>query len=202
MAHPGVKDPYREKARKEGYPARSIFKLKEIQQRYQLIKRGYRVVDLGCHPGSWLLFCSQTVGPEGKVLGIDLKAPTTPPAANVAFLEADVSALAPDRLPGWARQVDAVLSDLAPHTSGIKWLDHQRSLDLARRAMEIAVWILKPGGALLVKIFQGPETETFRRELASRFGRVEIEKPRSSRQESREVYLVGRDFKKRNDPGH
>ncbi|MBI5584393.1 MAG: RlmE family RNA methyltransferase [Deltaproteobacteria bacterium] len=191
MAHPGVKDPFRAKAKKEGYSARSVYKLKEIQQRYHLLQTGALVADLGCHPGSWLQFCSQTVGPRGRVLGIDLKAPTAPGAANVAFLQADIRTLSREQLPPWARQVDVVLSDLAPNTTGVKWLDHERSLELARKALETARGILKPGGGFLVKIFQGEGFDPFRRDLETRFQRVALEKPRSSRSESREVYLIG-----------
>ena len=202
MAHPGVKDPLRAKAKQEGYSARSVYKLKEIQDRYHLIRTGALVADLGCHPGSWLQFCSRTVGPKGKVLGIDLKPPRIPGAENVVFLKADIRSLSGKQIPAWARQVDVVLSDLAPNTSGVKWLDHQRSLELARKALETAVRILKPGGGFLVKIFQGEEFDRFRRDLETWFRRVALEKPRSSRAESREVYLLGLGFaKKDSTPG-
>jgi 23S rRNA (uridine2552-2'-O)-methyltransferase len=191
MAHPGLKDPFRAKAKKEGYSARSVYKLKEIQERYHLIQTGDLVADLGCHPGSWLQFCSQAVGLRGRVLGIDLKAPTAPGAVNVEFLEADIRTLSREHLPPWARRVDVVLSDLAPNTTGVKWLDHERSLELARKALETASGILKPGGRFLVKVFQGEEFDRFRRDLEMWFKRVALEKPRSSRAESREVYLIG-----------
>ncbi len=197
MARPGVKDPFREKAKQEGYSARSVYKLQEIQERYRLMRSGDRVADLGCHPGSWLQFCSRTVGPRGKVLGIDLKAPRIPGVANVVFLQADMRTLSEEQIPAWARHLDVVLSDLAPNTSGIKWLDHQRSLELAQKALETARRILKPGGSLLVKIFQGEDLERFRRDLETRFQRVILEKPRSSRSESPEVYLLGQGFTKK-----
>ena len=197
MARPGTKDPFRARAKKEGYSARSVYKLKEIQQRYHLIQTGDLVVDLGCHPGSWLQFCSQTVGSRGRVLGIDLKPPTAPVTANVAFLKADMLTLAREQIPPWARQADVVLSDLAPNTTGVKWLDHERSLELARKALETASGILKPGGRFLVKIFQGEGFDLFRRDLETRFQRVALEKPRSSRSESREVYLVGLGYVKK-----
>jgi len=194
MAHPGSKDSYRVKAKQEGFPARSVYKLKEIQQRYGLIRPGICAVDLGCHPGSWLLFCSQIVGLEGMILGIDQKPPTIPLEPPITFLEADVLTLSREQLPDWSREADLVLSDLAPHTSGIKWLDHQRSLDLALRALEIAAWILKPRGVFLVKLFQGEDSLAFHKKMKGFFRQVDTEKPRSSRQESREVYLLGRGF--------
>jgi 23S rRNA (uridine2552-2'-O)-methyltransferase len=194
MAHPGRKDPYRGMAKQAGFPARSVYKLNEIQQRYGLIRPGTCVVDLGCHPGSWLQFCSRIVGPQGKILGIDQKPPTIPLHPPIVFLEADVLTLSREKLPDWSREADLVLSDLAPHTSGIKWLDNQRSLDLAQRALEIAIWILKPGGGFLVKLFQGGDFSTFQDKMKGFFKQVSAEKPRSSRQESREIYLLGRGF--------
>jgi 23S rRNA (uridine2552-2'-O)-methyltransferase len=194
MAHPGVKDPYRIKAKQEGYYARSVYKLQEIQERYRLIRTGDLVADLGCHPGSWLQFSARAVGPRGRVLGIDLKAPTIPRADNVAFLKADILTLSREQIPLWARQMDVVLSDLAPNTSGVKWLDHQRSLGLSQKALETAGWILKPGGGFLVKVFQGEDLERFRRDLKTRFRKTVLEKPHSSRSASREVYLLGLGF--------
>lgn len=197
MAHPGLKDPYRVKAKSEGYPARSVYKLEAIHQRHQIIKKGQRVVDLGCHPGSWLQFCSRIVGPEGRVLGIDLQPPAVTLAGNVDFLQADIMTMTREGLPEWAREVDAVLSDLAPRTSGIKWLDHHRSLELARQAFILAHDILRPGGVWLAKIFQGEEGEHFRRELVPRFDRVKVEKPTGSRRTSPEIYLLGTRFRKK-----
>jgi 23S rRNA (uridine2552-2'-O)-methyltransferase len=197
MAHPSLKDPFRIKAKEEGYPARSVYKLKEIQERYKLIRPGQRIVDLGCHPGSWLKFCSQTVGPEGLVLGLDLKDPTIPKAPNISFLKADLLAIPEKELTHWAGEADVVLSDLAPKTSGIKWLDHQRSLDLNLRALEVAALILKPGGATVLKIFDGEGTKDFIKKMGRWFDRVEIHKPNSSRRESAEIYLIGRRFKGR-----
>jgi 23S rRNA (uridine2552-2'-O)-methyltransferase len=194
MAHPGIKDSYRVKAKQEGFPARSVYKLKEIQQRYRLIRPGICVVDLGCHPGSWLRFCSQIVTPQGRILGIDQKPPTVPLEPPIAFLEADVLTLSREQLPDWSQEADLVLSDLAPHTSGIKWLDHQRSLDLAHKALEIASWILKPRGGFLVKLFQGEDSLAFHNKMKDAFRQVDTEKPRSSRQASPEVYLIGRGF--------
>jgi 23S rRNA (uridine2552-2'-O)-methyltransferase len=194
MAHPRFKDAYRVKAKQEGYPARSVFKLKEIQQHYGLIRPANVVVDLGCHPGSWLQYCAQLVGPQGRVLGIDRKPPTISLAAPITFLEADVLALSREQLPDWSREADLVLSDLAPNTSGVKWLDHQRSMELALRALEIATWVLKRRGNLLVKVFQGEDSPAFHEKMKGYFKQVDAEKPRSSRQESREVYILGRGY--------
>jgi 23S rRNA (uridine2552-2'-O)-methyltransferase len=196
MVRSGVKDPYRVRAKKEGFPARSVYKLKEIQERFDLIRPGQRILDLGCHPGSWLLFCSQIAGPGGRVFGIDLKAPAIPHRENISFLQGDVLKLAEDEIRDWAGEVDLILSDLAPKTSGIKWLDHQRSLDLNRRVLEIAPFLLRNGGRLLVKLFEGQGSPDFLEAMKRRFHPVHIVKPKSSRRESREIYLVGEGFKK------
>jgi 23S rRNA (uridine2552-2'-O)-methyltransferase len=127
-------------------------------------------------------------------LGIDQKPPIISLEPPIAFLEADVLTLSREQLPDWKREADLVLSDLAPHTSGIKWLDHQRSLDLAHKALEIASWILKPRGGFLVKLFQGEDSLAFHNRMKDFFRQVDAEKPRSSRQESPEVYLIGRGF--------
>ena len=195
MARPGAKDLYRDRAKKEGYPARSVYKLKEIQEKFKLLQPGDRVVDLGCHPGSWLLYCSGVVGPAGRVLGIDLKSPTVPLPANVSFLQADVLSLSEREIRNWARRADVVLSDLSPKTSGIKWLDHQRSLDLNLRALEVAGWLLKRGGRFLIKIFEGEGTRAFSGKMGEDFETVRIHKPKSSRSESRENYFLGTAFK-------
>jgi 23S rRNA (uridine2552-2'-O)-methyltransferase len=194
MAHPNRKDAFRARAKAEGYPARSVYKLKEIQEKYKLIRPGQRLVDLGCHPGSWLKFCSQAVGPAGRVLGMDLKEPTIPLEGNTSFLKADLFTLPEDRIKEWAGEVDLVLSDLAPKSSGIKWLDHQRSLDLNERALEMAALILGKGGAMVLKLLAGEGTKGFMEKMSRQFDRIELHKPRSSRQESAEIYLVGRGF--------
>jgi 23S rRNA (uridine2552-2'-O)-methyltransferase len=195
MAHPGQKDPLRVKAKQEGYPARSVYKLKELQDKYKLIQPGQRIVDLGCHPGSWLRFCSQSVGSEGLVLGLDLKSPTIPMSPNILFLQADLLSVPNETIKEWAGQVELVLSDLSPKTSGIKWLDHQRSLELNLRALEIGFLILKKGGAEVLKIFEGEGTKAFIKKMKDRFEQVQIHKPKSSRRESPEIYLIGQIFK-------
>jgi 23S rRNA (uridine2552-2'-O)-methyltransferase len=124
-----------------------------------------------------------------------VKSPTIPPAENTAFLQGDVLSLTEERLREWAREVDVVLSDLAPKTSGIKWLDHQRSLELNQRALAIAVSLLKKEGRLLVKLFEGEGTRDFLRRMKAQFHTVQIFKPRSSRPESREIFLVGQGLK-------
>ncbi len=195
MARPGQKDPYGVKAKEEGYPARSVYKLIEIQDKYQLIRPGQRIVDLGCHPGSWLRYCSQAVGPAGLVMGLDLKEPTIPLSPNMVYLKADLLTVPNESIKEWAGRVDVVLSDISPKTSGIKWLDHQRSLDLNLRALEIGILVLLKGGAEVLKIFDGAGTKDFIKKMKDHFGKLQIHKPKSSRSESSEIYLIGQQLK-------
>jgi 23S rRNA (uridine2552-2'-O)-methyltransferase len=195
MARPGQKDPYGIRAKKEGYPARSIYKLKEIQDKYKLIRSGQRILELGCHPGSWLRFCSQSVGPAGLVLGVDLKNPTIPLSPNMLFLQADLLTVSDETIQEWAGQVELVLSDLSPKTSGIKWLDHQRSLTLNLRALEIGSLVLNKGGTVVLKQFDGEWTKDFINKMKACFEQVRTHKPKSSRSESPEFYLIGQRFR-------
>lgn len=195
MVHPGLKDPFRVRAKEEGYPARSVYKLKEIQEKFKLIRPGQRIIDLGCHPGSWLRFCAQTVGPKGLVLGIDVKNPTIPLPPNSSFLKADLLDVPDGQIKEWAVEVDLVVSDLSPKTCGIKWLDHQHSLDLNHRALNIGCLILKKGGHTVLKFFEGEGTRDFMKKMQEHFEQVQIHKPKSSRRESSEIYLIGRGFK-------
>jgi 23S rRNA (uridine2552-2'-O)-methyltransferase len=197
MARPGQKDPYGVRAKEEGYPARSVYKLKEIQDKYRLIRPGQRIVDLGCHPGSWLRYCAQSVGPAGLVLGLDIKKPTIPLSPNILFLQADLLTVPAETFQAWAGQAELVLSDLSPKTSGIKWLDHQRSLALNLRALEIGFLVLIKGGSAVLKIFEGEGTKGFINKMKNHFEQVRIHKPKSSRSESSEVYLIGQRFKGR-----
>lgn len=195
MVHPSVKDPFRTRAKIEGFPARSVYKLKEIQDKYRLIQPGQRIVDLGSHPGSWLKYCSQLVGPQGLVLGVDLKDPSIPLPPNARFIRADLLTMGREVFEDWVGRTDVVVSDLAPKTCGIKWLDQQRSLNLNLRALELSSFLLKKGGDLVLKIFEGPGLNDFTKELTRCFTEVKVRKPKSSRSGSPEIFLVARGFK-------
>ena len=192
-------DHYSERAKKEHYPARSVFKLKEAQKKFRLINKGDRVLDLGCSPGSWLLYAAELTGKRGKVVGIDLKAVriTLPPQAQT--LTADILTI--DR--AWfdgqklGDRFNVVLSDMAPATTGSKGLDAARSFQLCQSALNIAEMVLKPGGSFMCKIFQGEEFKEFSDIVRNRFKRHKIFKPRSSRKESKEIFVVGLGFKEK-----
>ena len=194
-----VKDPsrlddhYSRRARQAGYPARSVYKLEEIDRKYRLFRPGQRVLDLGCAPGAWSLYAALKVGPGGLVLGLDLKPPAIkdgrrPP--HLVFQTADLLSASPD-LARPQGPFDLVLSDLAPATSGRKEVDQARSLALVLAAWAWAGILLKPGGHFLYKIFQSPEAEDFSKTLKEKFGRVELLKPRATRERSREIFGIG-----------
>lgn len=189
-----LKDYYFKKAKDENYAARSVFKLEEIDARFRLLKSGMQVLDLGCAPGSWSQFAAKKVGPKGKVLGIDLqKVNLTLP--NALFIEADlrdlnlVSIMAEN---GFTPPFDLVISDMAPKTTGIRVTDQARSLELCELALDCADRFLKVGGDFVVKLFHSEDFDEYRKKLRERFAKVEVLRPKSTRKESKEIFLIGK----------
>jgi 23S rRNA (uridine2552-2'-O)-methyltransferase len=194
-----IQDHYFKKAKQERYPARSVYKLQEVQEKYHLLQRGDKVLDLGCHPGSWTLFAARTVGPAGLVVGADLQRGDerqVEGGAPIRWLTADITA--PEFIETVreiAPRYQVVLSDAAPRTTGSKWTDQQRSLELARQVLAVAAELLAPGGLFYCKIFEGEDFKEYVEELRTRFRAVRMVKPKSSRQESREVFVLGTGFR-------
>lgn len=186
-----VQDHYFRKAKREGFAARAAYKLEEIDRKRRLLRPGMRVLDLGCAPGSWLQYAAGRVGPRGAVVGIDLQPVTIPLPDQARAVAGDIFTAAPETLAPDGQPFDAILSDMAPNTTGIPSADAARSAELARRALDLAEALLRPGGALLVKVFQGAEFPPLRTAFRERFDKVTVEKPKSSRSESVEVYLLG-----------
>jgi len=184
-------DHYARQARDEKWLARSVFKLQEMDKKYRLIRRGDRLLDLGCYPGSWSQYGIKTVGSEGEVVGIDLTPPGRLSYPNFRFIEHDILTIDT----GWlAREVgprDVVISDLAPQTTGISGTDVSRSMLLATRALDIACLLLKKKGNFVCKVFEGEDLKAFRLELSTHFRKTQTVRPRATRKRSREVYLVG-----------
>lgn len=183
-------DHFGERAKREGYPARSVYKLQEIDRRAQLLRRGHRVLDLGAAPGSWTQYAAQRVAREGKVVSIDLNPARIALPAHVTFQVRDIFQL-DARAELGEGSFDVVLSDMAPHTSGQRHRDQFGSYELYMRALEIAGQVLVPSGSFVGKIFQGPELEQAREATRACFDAVRIIKPEASRSESFEVFLVG-----------
>ncbi len=190
------KDHYSERAKRERYPARSVYKLKEAQKKYLIIRKGHHVLDLGCSPGSWLLYAAELTGKRGRVLGIDLEAVTQklPPHAETLALDVLTIDQAWMTTHALGKHFDVVLSDMAPATTGNKMLDAARSFALCQAALNVAEMALKPGGSFICKIFQGQEFKEFSESIRMRFKNHRIFKPRSSRKESKEIYIIGMNF--------
>jgi 23S rRNA (uridine2552-2'-O)-methyltransferase len=184
-------DHYAQKARKDHFPARSVFKLQEIQQKVNLIQKGNRILDLGCSPGSWLMLAATLTGPAGSVVGIDIKPVTVTLPSHVRVFVADMLALPDEISEAIGRDFHVVISDMAPSTTGNRSVDAARSFDLCQTALSTAQNRLLPGGSFVCKIFQGEDSEAFIQRVQSLFHKHRIFKPQSSRKASREIYIIG-----------
>lgn len=187
-----VNDAYVQRARAEGYRSRAAYKLIEIDERDHLLRAGMVVVDLGAAPGSWCQVVLRRSGSGTRVFALDLLPVESLPGVEFIqgdFLEDTVLEELESRLQG--RPVDLVLSDMAPNMSGIELTDQARSIHLAELALEFAITHLRPGGSLLVKVFQGPGFMEFRQEAQKHFKSLLVRKPKASRDRSPEVYLLG-----------
>ena len=190
------RDPYVRQAAHQGMRSRAVYKLREIDRRDRLLRRGMTVVDLGAAPGSWSQYIAQRVGKEGTVIACDLL--PIEPLANVTLLQGDIRdpALVSQLrrlLPGGI--ADLVISDMAPKMTGISITDQARSLELVEAAIALTTTILRRGGTLVVKVFQGIELATLRSSLQSHFRQCLVRKPDASRARSREIYLLARGFR-------
>jgi 23S rRNA (uridine2552-2'-O)-methyltransferase len=194
--HEHVNDPYVQEAQRRGYRSRAAFKLLELAERDKLLRAGMVVVDLGAAPGSWSQVLRERVGATGRILAIDLL--PMDPISGVTFVQADFrddAGLAAVELALAGATVDLVVSDMAPNLSGIDPVDQARSVHLGELALEFALGHLREGGDLLVKVFQGAGLAEFQRAMGARFVKVYVRKPKSSRDRSRETFLVGKSFR-------
>jgi 23S rRNA (uridine2552-2'-O)-methyltransferase len=190
-----VNDEYVQRAQREGYRSRAAYKLLELQEKDRLIKPGQVVVDLGAAPGGWSQVAGDLVGRKGRVFAMDLL--PMEPLPNVDFLQGDFREQAVldellRRLDG--RPVDLVISDMAPNVSGNAAVDIPRAMYLCELALDFARQVLKPGGSLVMKVFQGEGFDELFRDTKTSFKRVLTRKPKSSRPKSREVYLVAGNY--------
>ncbi len=188
-----ARDPYVRQAAARGYRSRAAFKLLQLNESHHLLRRGGVVVDLGAAPGGWSQVAAEKVGNSGRVIALDLLA--MEPMAGVEalrgnFMSPEVRADIDARL--GSRRADLVISDMAPNLSGVKDVDQARAACLSTALMSVALHWLKPEGALVVKFFQGTEHEALLAQARAQFRRVRIRKPRASRSESTEVYLLAR----------
>jgi 23S rRNA (uridine2552-2'-O)-methyltransferase len=177
--------------------SRAAFKLRQLDDRYKLLRRGDVVVDLGAAPGGWLQVALERVGGEGFVLGVDLQQIAKLPHANVKTVVADITDPSTPELirRNLPRPADVVLSDASPKISGVWSVDHSRSIELARTALAIAGNVLAQGGKLLIKVFQGELFQEFVGEVKKKFEFIKISKPPASRKGSAEAYVIAKDFR-------
>jgi 23S rRNA (uridine2552-2'-O)-methyltransferase len=187
------KDRFFHKAKQEGFAARSVYKLQEIDQKFKIFRTGQTVLDLGSSPGSWSQYASQKISTGGRLIGVDLS-PVTVSLPNAVFIEADLRDLNLDeifRSYGFEPSFDVVMSDMMAKTTGIKSVDQARSMELCELALDVSRRFLKPGGRFVTKFFQSGEFGKLRADIKKQFDRVEALKPESTRQISKEIFLVG-----------
>jgi 23S rRNA (uridine2552-2'-O)-methyltransferase len=188
---------YYRRAKEEEYRSRSTYKLLQAVRKYSFIKRGFTVVDLGAAPGGWLQATREIVGEDGFILGVDLKEIEPLRDDNVLTITGDISTektlrLLRNTIPS---PVDVLISDVSPKVSGAWEVDHARQIDLAHRSLSIAIELVRIGGNFYVKAFQGEMFRDFVKEVGKHFHRVEIFKPKASRPESAEIFVLGLDLK-------
>jgi 23S rRNA (uridine2552-2'-O)-methyltransferase len=183
-------DHFTRDAKKAGYPARSVFKLDEIDRRVHLLRAGMRVLDLGAAPGSWSLFAAQKIGPSGKLLAIDLSPLGTVLPENSTFFQGDALRLGDGDVAAYA-PYDVVLSDMAPSTTGQKSVDQARSFELFMRALAVAGSLLRPGGSFVGKLFMSEELRAAREALKGLFAEERLIRPEGTRSVSTELFVVG-----------
>lgn len=189
------RDQYVKQARQSHYRSRAVFKLQEIDQKEKLFHPGQAVVDLGSAPGSWSQYVSERIYPQGKLIAVDILAMQA--INKVLFIQGDVTEA--DILDACRRELpntvaDLVISDMAPNLTGIKATDQARSMHLAELVYDFSCDVLKPGGDLLIKLFQGEGSDAFKKELIERFQKVIVKKPKASRAGSREFYVLARGY--------
>lgn len=189
------RDHYYRSAKEQGYRSRAAFKLLQIHERFHLIRAGDTVVDLGAAPGGWAQVAAELAGKEGRVLALDVK--RMQPVEGVEFIQGDITSeeVIQVALATLAGKADVVLSDMAPDISGTYSMDHARSVHLCDRALAFATEALRPGGSLLLKVFQGDLQDALMAELEKLFKTVRVHRPKASRKQSSEAYILCRGFR-------
>jgi 23S rRNA (uridine2552-2'-O)-methyltransferase len=187
------KDYYYKRAKQEKYRSRASYKLKQLNAKFKIIKKGHKVLDLGAAPGGWMQVLREFVGSEGFVLGVDLSDIRPMEFENTEAIKGDFTT--PEviaKIKEKIEKADVVVSDASPDISGVWDIDHTLSVELSRGALRLAKDILKPGGNFLIKVFQGGEVDDFYREVKAAFNYAKRTKPKASRDTSSEIYIVGK----------
>ena len=181
-----------QRAKAENYPARSIYKLEEIQKKFKIMKKNDQVLDLGCAPGSWLLYAAKQVGGRGRVFGIDLKPIEIKLPDNVMAAKDNILNLDNDSFLNKNKGFNVILSDMAPATTGRKDVDALRSFELCNMALTVVDDFLVQNGHFVCKIFQGNDFNVFQKDVKSKFKECKIFKPDSCRKQSKEIYIIAK----------
>ncbi len=191
-----AKDPFAKQARESHYRSRAAYKLAEIDKKDKLFRSVQTVVDIGASPGSWSQYASERVGPQGRIIAVDIL--PMQPVDKVLFIKGDFTEeeVLQSCIAGLSEaKADLVISDIAPNLSGVRTSDQARCMYLAELVLNFTDDVLKPGGDLLVKLFQGEGIDCYKKELNNRFQKVTVRKPQASRAESREFYVLARGYK-------
>lgn len=190
------KDRFWKKAKKEGYRARSSYKLKQINDRFKIIEEGDKVLDIGAAPGGWLQVSKETVGKNGVVVGVDLN--KISPIKDVKTIRGDIKEKSTlEQIKEVEDEFDAIISDAAPDLTGNWTVDHARSIDLAKKTLDLTKKLLSLGGNYLVKVFQGEMYYDFYEDVKNHFEFVKSHSPEASRDQSAEMYIIGKNYKKK-----
>ncbi len=192
-----VKDHYFNKAKKENYLARSIYKLEEIDVKYNVIKKGDCVVDFGYHPGSWIQYTSKKIGPEAYVVGLDVREINDKITGinNIKLFQKDINDIQSLEELGVNKMFDVVLSDMAPNTTGIKDVDQARSLQLVEMVFHWMPKFLRIGGNTVIKVFDSNDAQIYLKEVQKKFEKFHKLKPKSTRSISKEFFIIGIGYK-------
>jgi 23S rRNA (uridine2552-2'-O)-methyltransferase len=192
-----VRDHYFKKAKKENFLARSVYKLEEIDKKFRVLKKGDHVLDLGYSPGSWVQYTSTAVLPEGYVVGIDIQEISRGLLllGNVRLFEKDIFTVHHPSELGEDGQFNVVLSDMAPKTMGMQFVDQARSFDLVMAVFERLPVFLKFGGNLVIKVFEGEDSQKFFKEKRDTFKEIKYFRPKSTRSTSKEMFVIGLGYK-------
>ncbi|MBO3798140.1 MAG: RlmE family RNA methyltransferase [Thermoproteota archaeon] len=191
------RDPYFILSKKEGYRSRASYKLKQILDEYKLIRTGDIVLDIGCAPGGWLQVASEAVGETGLVIGVDVKKVENLGLENTKTIVLNVfdEGFVEKVLKESKSRFDAILSDLSPNMSGIYELDHARQIEMVERVIQLSKYLLKIGGSMVIKVFEGEGSDRVYKRVSRLFRFVKRVKPKASRKGSSEFYLVAKFFK-------
>ena len=191
-----IKDHFYEKAKKENFLARSVYKLEEIDKRFHIIKNGDAILDLGYSPGSWVQYCSKKVGREGNITGVDLKtiSPSISQLKNVRLFEMDIFDLNNLDTLDITKPFDVLLSDMAANTTGIKSIDQAKSLNLIEAVFDLLPMFLKKGGHFVIKVFESSNAQHFLKERKRDFSDFRYLRPKSTRKSSKEFFVIAKDY--------